>query len=356
MTNFFSKKLNVAVGLVALTATMFTGVLTAHAINAPEASRPDNTVKLTVLNYKFNFETYFQDKIRCAGVAGCASSTPYDSFDPAGGSRAAYVIDNFTCANGAKVGGVPLLGLYETTVDGTTYTARGDLNRLQGVNNLNYCNRSSIGTIFNTITYPGPNGGAATTQSSKNDTNLLPQIFNVTNTTSYYAPARFDTAKSGDGLCYRQADGSIQMNPTIAAKLNDPNAAVRKAWQDVVGTRNCNPGPELREIYQFRYVIEYPSNALCNQYYDTNNDGRDTYGTGSGQIDCPTYFAEEFGKKRFGIESNKGIVATSTWHRMINESSTDRSAWRKVESGSRVQQSWYSSDPSWDGKSVFPLK
>jgi hypothetical protein len=327
--NIFKKlhfrKLKLSLVFALTLATISFGSVSALAAS-PEASYPDNTVKLTVVNYKFNFDKYFEDT-----KAG-RNTNPFDRYDPAGGSRFSYVEPNFTCENGKSLGGVPVLGIFNNTVNNTNFKARGDL---ASAPDINYCLNSSIDDIFQA-------------RAPKNNVNLIPQIFNITNTTSFYSPSLFD-----NGLCDRKADGSIVMKSEYEQFYNNPNQAIRDSFRGKLGNRNCNPGTERREIYQFRYTIEYPSNALCNKYYNTATNGQESFGTGTGQVDCPTYYRDAFGSK-FGITSNKGIVATATYHLMLNESSNGYVGWRNVENGFRES----STDPvikSWDGVAAFSL-
>ncbi len=372
---FNTKTLQTLVGGLAIVASLTLGSAQALAI-APEAAYPDKTIKLTVCNYKFNFTKYYEN------VVNLLNTNPYDKFDPAGGTTYCTVQESFTCANGAVVGGVPLLGVFNNTVNGVTYPAQGDI-----TTGTDYCLNASIPDIFKTI-------------APSNNANLIPQIYNVTAKTgaageTYYAPGFFDT-----GICQRYNDGKVAFKPEVQA-MNDSTDPVDKAnFLAALGTRNCNVTAKNREIYQFRYTIAYPTNEVCNtfyanlkpkvtQYYEADANGaqirnlyklvsgksdsqftpadvtgfynffkaydttKAAFGTTATQRDCPAFYKLAFGSK-FGMTSDAGIVATSTYHSIVNEDKTAFIQWRKVESGRRLSET----DPlkkAWDGYAAFNL-
>jgi hypothetical protein len=387
LMTFNKKTLHSIFAVSALAVSLTLGSVSAFAV-APEAALPDSTLTVTKCNYKFNFATYYD------GVTNLLNTNPYDKYDPAGGTKFCEVKDGFKCDQGAVVAGGPLLGMYANTVNGVSYPAQGDITVGTGTN---YCLNASIPEIFKAI-------------APSNNVNLIPSIYNVTNKTgaageSYYVPGFFD-----NGLCQRNADGSVVMKPEYESQYNNANDAIKNAFRSAIGTRNCNVtqiNPDNtsqvnREIYQFSYVIEYPSNQVCNdfytklkpkviQYYEADANGANirqlyklvtgkgdsdftpadltgfynyfkaytgtatsaTFGTGTGQIDCPTYYKSAFGSK-FGMTSNKGIIATETYHSILNEGSTAKVEWRKVETGRRLSET----DPlkkAWDGYAAFNL-
>lgn len=374
---FTNKTLQAFIGATTIIASLAFGSASVLAA-APEAAFPDNTVKLTVCNYKFNFTTYYNN------VVNLLNTNPYDKFDPAGGTRFCYVENNFTCTVGATIGGAPLVGLYGNTVGANAYPAQGDITVGAGTN---YCLNASIPEIFKLI-------------APSNNVNLIPQIYNVTGKTgaageTYNVPGSWD-----NGLCKRNADGTVTMLPEYEQYYNSPNEAIKNAFRSQLGNRNCNVTPVNREIYQFRYTIEYPSNEVCNtfytnlkpkvvQYYEANANGAEirnlyklvsgkqdsqftpadvtsfynyfkaytgatgAFGTGTGQIDCPTFYKSAFGSK-FGLTSNKGIIATDTYHLILNEGYTAYVGWRKVESGRRLSET-DALKKAWDGYAAFNL-
>jgi hypothetical protein len=376
---FTKKSIQAFIGMTVLVASMTFGSLQTYAAAVQELSFPDNTVELTVCNYKFNFTKYYND------ITNQLSSTPYDKFDPAGGTKYCYIQTGFTCNSGTTLGGVPVLGLFQNTVNGVTYKPQGDVTAGSGVN---YCLRASTPDIFKAI-------------PPSNNVNLIPSIYNVSGKTGaagevYYNPGAWD-----NGLCQRNTDGSVTMLPEYAAAYNDPDPQYRQEFIDSLAGRNCNVTPKERKIYQFRYTIEYPSNDICNTFYanlkpkvtaayeaDANGQairtlyklvsGKQDSQFGSadltnfynyfknyngatspafaatGKIDCPTFYKSAFGSK-FGLTSNKGIVATDTYHAIMNESYQAWVNWRKVEVGRRLSET-DGLKKAWDGYAAFDLQ
>ena len=376
---FKNKTLQAFIGASTIIASLAIGSVSALAASsAPEKAFPDNTIKYTMCSYKFNFTNYFNNTVNLL------NTNPYDKFDAAGGTQFCYVQDNYNCTVGATLGGAPVVGLFANTVNGVTYPAQGDITVGSGTN---YCLNAAIPEIFKAI-------------APSNNVNKIPEIYDKTGKTgaageTYYAPGKWD-----NGICQRNADGSVVMKPNILEAYNQPNEAGRAAFRAKLGNRNCNVTPYLRQIYQFKYIVEYPSNEVCNtfyanlkpkvvQYYDAEANGTQirnlyklvsgksdsqftptdltgfynyfkayntaagAFGTTAGQIDCPAYYKSALGSK-FGLTSNKGIIATDTYHWTINESYTAQVGWRKVETGRRLSET----DPlkkAWDGYAAFNL-